>query len=632
MQNRGGHARSWRICLGAAALFACGGGALAQDPDAVDRLRDLSLEELAQVEVTSVAKRPQALAAAPAAVFVISNDDIRRSGAVSLAEVLRLAPNLQVSRVDSRDYAISARGLNSFETANKLLVLIDGRSVQSPLYSGVEWDQQLVQLEDVERIEVISGAGGSLWGANAVNGVINVITRSARDTQGLAVTAHGGTLDQRMSLRYGGSLGEAGAYRAYVSAFGRGPTVTRSGNRSRDRWGGLQAGARADFDVGANLFTVQGELFDAGLQDLFIPNERLRGSHLLATWSRPLGPGQAEIQAYYDKQDRVARGVFESTSTWDIEGRYSLTAGAHTLLVGGGYRLSDDHFINRLNNAIVDPPQRRITLSNIFLHDDIALTPKLVLTAGLKFEESSYHGAEWAPNLRLAWRPTSDSLLWASVSRAIRSPSRIERELVIAPLVVKGNFGPEKLVAYEIGYRGTPSPRVSLSVSAFYNQYDDIRINAPTPGVIFPVRVANGLEGATWGVEAWGDVEVTSRWRLGLGLATLAKDFQVQPGKADLSNLKAAGNDPDYQVIVRSQMRLSERLDLDVSMRAVDELPRPGVPGYIEADARLSWKASDAIELAVGGHNLLDESHPESAEPRSTEVRRDVYLEMRWSY
>lgn len=629
---KSGLAAGAACCWWALQVHPAAAGTIGSDA-AVEELRSLSLEELSQIEVTSVAKRPQPLSQAPSAVYVINSADIRRSGAVTLPEVLRLAPNLQVSRVDGRDYAISARGLNSFETANKLLVMIDGRSVYTPLYSGVEWDGQHIQLEDVERIEVISGPGGALWGANAVNGVINMISRSARDTQGLLATANLGSIDQRASVRYGGSLGEAGAYRVFLAGFGSGPTRTAAGSDANDKFQGVQGGFRADFDAGANAFTVQGDAFDAPMDDLIIANERLRGANLLGRWRRQLSTGgAAEIQAYYDQENRVTRGVFETTETWDVEGRYTRAIGRHQFVLGGGYRSSHDNFANRLNAAVLDPPMATVTVSNLFAQDDIALTTDLTLTAGIKLEDSSFSGSEWLPSARLAWQMSERDMVWAAVSRAVRSPSRIDRELVFPGLLVKSRFEPETLIAYEAGYRGRPASWASVSVSVFYNHYDRIRTNASTPVTFLPIMLANGIEGETWGLEAWGDIDVAPWWRLGGGIALLDKRFRIKAGQTDISNLKATGDDPAYQVLLHSQMAITPRLDLSLNLRAVDELERSKTPGYVEAGARLAWRASDSIELAMGGQNLLHESHRESAEPRTTETPRNLYAEVRWSY
>lgn len=627
----GGWKPVWLIACAVAAMTR---PAMAHDAEAVARLGSLSVEELADLEITSVSKRPEKLSAAPAAVFVIGADDIRRSGVSSLPEALRLAPNLQVGRVDARDYSISSRGLNSFEVTNKLLVLIDGRSVYTPLSGGVDWDAQTVMLADLDRIEVISGPGGTLWGANAVNGVINVVSRSAFDTQGGLVDVSAGSRDSNLALRYGGALGAAGAYRVYVQAMQRGPTERTTALRMpSDRWRGVQAGFRTDWKVGAGSLTLQGDVYDDDLGALFTPGEYIRGGNVMGRWDRTLADGSTlGVQAYHDLTRRRARGVYNELSTYDVEARHGRSIGRHSLVLGAGYRSTKDDFRNLLNAFVLDPPRERISLGNVFAQDDIRLGDRLTLTLGLKLEDSNFSGLEYLPNARLAWRPAENQLLWASVARAVRTPSRIERDLVFPGLLVKGGFDTEKLVAYEAGYRGQPWARTSISISAYYNVYDDIRTTQPTPRTVVPITLSNGAEGRTYGIDAWGDVDLTEHWRLGVGISTLQKDFKLKPGRADLVALKTGGNDPDVQVTLRSQMILTDRIDLDVRVRGVDDLPAPRVPAYVEADVRLGWRVTDAVELSLSGFNLLEDSHLETAEPRSTQVPRSVQAGLRWRY
>ena len=540
------------VRLGVAGLLLAGAAALpaaAQDTldapvqtyaalDESMHLSDLSIEDLANVQITSVSKQPEPLSAAPSSVYVITNDDIRRSGAQSLAEALRLAPNLHVARIDALDYAISARGLNSFESANKLLVLIDGRSVYSSLFSGVDWDQQHVMLEDVERIEVISGPGGTLWGANAVNGVINVITRDARETDGLLVSVSGGTLDSVANVRYGGAF-NGGGWRAYVSGYQRGSMETATGLDVNDGWDGVQAGFRTDMALGPNGLTLQGDIHDNEIdQSIGLPGY-VRGGNLLARWERRFEDASTlEVQAYYDRIRRKARGIYDALDAVDLQAQHAFRwRGRHQIVWGGGYRVHEDDFANFLNAFVINPLSKRTTLAHLFVQDRIALTPNLDLTLGVKYEDSSYTGADWLPNARLSWRVAERAMLWAAVSRVVRTPSRLERDLVFPGIVVNGTFGTEKLVAWEAGYRGRPLADLSLSVSVFYNQYEDLRSNNFSPGGVLPVFVGNSVEGETWGVEAWGDWAVTPKWRLGAGFTALEKDFRTTSA-LDVSGLR----------------------------------------------------------------------------------------------
>jgi iron complex outermembrane receptor protein len=629
--------------LAGATAFACGlaaaSTALANTAAEPGDLSRLSIEELANVEITSVSKRPERLADAAASVFVISNDDVRRSGAQSLAEALRLAPNLNVQRVDSTDYAISARGLNGFESSNKLLVLIDGRSVYSPFFSGVEWSQLHPPLPDLDRIEVISGPGGALWGANAVNGVINVTTRSAADTQGLLLEATGGTGDSSLFARYGGGLGATGAFRVYAEGRRFDDTLL-AGADAGDGWEGAQAGFRTDFALTRDHVTVQGDAYydDVPSADPARPQGKYEGSNLLARWTRTFDDESSlEVQAYYDRYERRARGILDGVITYDVEAQYAFQRGRHRIVAGGGYRRWNDKFANYVNGFVLDPPRREIDQGSLFIQDQIGFGD-VTLTLGLKGEDNSYSGLEWMPSARLAWKASETGMVWAAVSRAVRNPSRLDRELVFPPFLLRSDFEPERLVAYELGYRGRPAERLSLSATLFYHDYEGLRSTEPTPGGPFPLHIGNGLEGETWGLEAWGDFDVTEGWRLSAGLSTLGKDFRRSSGSGDVSSMASIGHDPAFQGFIRSQARLSQTLDLDLRLRYVSEVPREQVGGYLdapayaEADARLGWRVNDHVELSIAGVNLLDAAHLEATEPRRTEARRSVQARLRLNW
>ena len=634
--------------VAAAALIAAAGPALA-DPTSTEAaappqgagptdqdLTRLSLEELAMVEVTSVSRRPEALAEAAAAIFVITADDIRRSGATSLPEVLRLAPNLNVQRVNAGDYAISARGFNGFETSNKLLVLIDGRSVYSTLQSGVFWDGRTIMLEDIERIEVLGGPGGTLFGANAVNGVINVITRSAAETQGGLVQAGVGSEDNTLSLRYGGAVGETLVWRAYLSAFERDDSFREMGEEATDSTSGVRGGARVDWSGESGRVTVQGEIFDNQVrtnEDFTGTRTRVDGGHVRALWARDLAGGQLQVAGYYDHFGVTEPGLKERTYTSDVMVQHAFALGRrHQIVWGGGFRRVKAALYSDFPTGLV-PPERRLSLANLFVQDQIALGEAVTLTVGAKVEENSFTGSEFLPNVRLSWRQGDGALLWGAVSRASRTPNRIERDLTLPGFLEGGNFQSEALTAYEVGYRATPTPNTSLSISAFYNAYDDLRTVAPDPATILPLRFANDGEGTTYGVEAWGSWDVNERWRLSAGAAWLEKDFQTRPGATDFSGLASIGHDPRYQVQLRSQADLTDALELDVRVRAVDALDRSDVEGFIEADARLGWRITDRLELAITGQNLIGDLRLETADPtRRRAFGRSVQASLRASF
>jgi iron complex outermembrane receptor protein len=616
------------LCIAIVGAMAPTAGAA----QSIEELRGLSIEELTNVEVTSVFKRPEPLTKTPAAIYVVSGDDIRRSGAVSLPEALRLAPNLNVARVDARSYAISARGFNSFEASNKLLVMIDGRSVYTPLHGGVFWDEGQVMLSDVERIEVVRGPGGTLWGANAVNGVINVITKSARDTQGALADVRLGTLDRGGSVRYGGPIGDAGAFRIYGMGFKYGETLTSTGADANDDWSNLQAGFRSDFRAGANAFTVQGDIYEND----FDPDGDNSGKNVLGRWSRRLGAGSTvELQAYYNDAKRLSPGVTDKLETFDIAGQHTFSPFAgHEIVWGGGYRRTEDLFINTLNPFVLDPESDTIQLGNGFVQDSIALHDDVTVTVGTKIEYSSYTGVEYLPSGRVAWELTDTALLWGAVSRAVRTPSRIDRDLVWPGVFERAGsrFDSEKLIAYEMGYRVQPTPESVLSIALFYNDYDDLRILATSDdsGLL---TFANKMEGHTYGIEAWGDYRVFNWWRLSAGFNLLEKNLHLEPGAVETAISQHAGNDPEYQGSLRSYMDLTERIELDVGLRAVDSLPNPPVPSYVAVDARIGWRLTDTFEISVGAQNVFDKSHPETgAEATRREIRRSAYVGARWRF
>jgi iron complex outermembrane receptor protein len=618
--------RRCALIAGAALCALHGGAAQADVTSSVEDLTDLSIEELAQLEVVSASKQAEPVSQAPTAIFVITGEDIARSAATSLPEVLRMAPNLHVQRLDAREYAIGARGFTGFETSNKLLVLIDGRTVYTPLHSGVFWEQHAPLLEDLQQIEVISGPGGTLYGPNAVNGVISVVSKDARETLGGLVRGTVGGNDRSLGLRLGSAVGNDSAVRVYANGFERdGMPPLAGASREDGDFTGWQAGFRADWGKAADHFTLQGDVYDNDID--LLPGDGNKGHNLLARWTREFGDKSSfRLQAYYDDFQRGYLLVDDRLETFDVEAQYNRTKGSHALVIGGGLRTTRDLFDNDLNSFVLDPESRRLWVANVFAQDRFAVTPDLDVIAGIKLEHSSFSGLELLPNLRIAWHPSERTLLWSAVSRAVRTPSRIDRQLVSLPLLAQATeFQSEKLIAFEAGYRGQPGPRTTLSVSLFYNLYDDIRTTEFT-GNPLPIRLANSLKGETYGVEAWATQQVAPWWRLSLGASALGKDFRLKNGAIDLANRASLGSDPDYQAIARSSMDLGERVQLDVSVRGLDDLEETGIGGYMEADARIAWRILDDVELYVAGQNLLHRTHLESNDPgRAFSIERSIY-------
>jgi len=630
--------RRFAFLLGAAAVACSGTQAAAQDaatpapiPASSQDLSQLSIEELAQLPVRSASKREEPLSGAPTALFAITNDEIVTSAATSLPEVLRLAPNLNVQQVNGREYAISARGFNSIETANKLLVLIDGRSIYSTLHSGVFWDLRMPMIEDIEQIEVISGPGGTLYGPNAVNGVINILSRDARETIGGLVRGTAGTFDQSAAARYGFALGGSGALRLYANWFNFDDHDPASiAAAPRDRYHGWRAGFRGDFATANDHFTLQGDLFDNDVATL--PGDGSRGENLLGRWRRDLSADSAfQVQAYYDHSERRQLLTIDSLETFDLETQLNLRFGAHDLVVGGGLRTTRDEFVNNLNGFQLNPPSRRLWVYNFFVQDRFALTPTLSLIAGIKAEETSFTGLQLLPNLRLAWQPDPRTLLWAAASRAVRSPSRVDRQLEFLPLLATSNFQSERLIAFEAGYRGQPTANTTLSISAFFNRYEDIRTTEFQPGGGFPIQLMNGLEGHSYGFEAWSTTQLAAWLRLNLGISALWKDFRLKLGHADLAGRDSLGHDPNLQLFARAEINPIDRLRLTIGLRRVGALDggssEPRIPAYVEADANLAYRLSDSFEFYVAGNNLLHDTHLESNDStRARLARRSVYL------
>ncbi|TLY25949.1 MAG: TonB-dependent receptor [Nitrospirae bacterium] len=623
----------WLLAL--ATTIVCTSG-FSHAAAATSELTELSLEDLMNIEVTSVSKKPERLSDAAAAVYVITREDIRRSGYTSIPEILRLAPNLQVARVDSSQYAITARGFNS-TTANKLLVLIDGRSVYTPLFSGVFWDVQDTMIEDIERIEVISGPGGTLWGSNAVNGVINIITRHSQDTAGALVSLGEGTEERGAGVRYGAKLGEDAALHVYGKGFNRDNTVQGNGTGVQDAWKKGQVGFRTDWGRGSDALTLQGDGYTGTIAQVG-DNKSISGANLLARWNRTLQDGSAlQVLGYFDRTRRVYPGTFgELLDTYDIEAQHRFQLGAsHEIVWGGGYRLMHDAVTNSAVLAFL-PNVRVLSLANGFLQDSIALRERLNMTLGVKLESNSYTGLEVQPNARLAWKFRDDALLWSAISRVVRTPSRLDRELFApgSPPFFLLNGGPdfksEKLIAYEVGYRAQPAPQASFSISTFYNVYDDLRSIEPGPGGA-PV-LTNKMEGYTYGVETWGSYRVLDWWRLSAGYNYLKEKLGFKADSLD-SNIAAAGNDPAHQFSARSAMNLPHNLEFDAALRVIGALPSPNVSSYVTLDTRLGWTISKGVELSLIGFNLLDHDHPEfGAAPTRSELARAFYARIVWSY
>ena len=627
-------------------------------PTPSNALKQLSLEELSNIEVTSVSRRPEKLSEAASAIQVITSEDIRRSGATSIPEALRLADNLDVAQINSHDWAISARGFNT-ALSNKLLVLIDGRTIYTPLFSGVFWNAQDYLLKDVDRIEVISGPGGTLWGANAVNGVINIITKNAADTQGTYLEGGGGSeLRDFASVRYGGKLAPDVYVRIYGKYFDRGSDVFNSGGAVSDSWRMRQGGFRIDAKASMeNSFTLQGDLYSSDANISTGGQGQASGRNILGRWTHAYPDGaDMSLQIYYDRthlydpisnQFGTAQILVDDLDTYDLDFQHRFRIGdAQRLVWGLGYRYTRDIVIGAPNLTFL-PPRLNHNLFSAFVQDEIALRKDLLLTLGSKLEHNDYTGFEVEPSARLQWNLKDNQMIWGAVSRAVRTPSRVDRDISepapsLPPVILQGasDFVSETLVAYELGYRTQLGTGFTASISAFYNDYGDLRSTSITPATIVPLFFQNNLEGSTYGVELSISYQVLPWWRLHGSVDPIREDIRVKPGQFDLNKGLNETADPRARLSLRSSMDLPNNMEFDFALRRIDSRdinngPTIGiVPSYIEMGLRLGWNPTERIELSVVGQNLLHAHHPEYGFPGPTlvDIRRNVYGKVAWHF
>ena len=629
------------LCL----VFCCSSGSaqVAAAAASPQSLKTLSIEELMSLEVTSVSRRPEKISKTASAVQVITSEDIRRSGATTLPEVLRLASNLHVAQVDATQWAISARGFNN-TLANKMLVLIDGRSVYTPLHAGVFWDIQDTLLEDIERIEIISGSGATMWGGNAVNGIISITTKRAQDSQGFFIETGGGSQPRSfLNLRYGGQAGSSAHYRVYGKMFSRDRTVFANGRDADNHWNMGQGGFRLDWQKSpANSFTVQGDFYDGHLNSLNNQDTDLKGGNVVARWSRVLSDrSDLSVQFYYDRTHRdITRSLGEDLTTYDADFQHRFPLGERNDLVWGlGYRQIHDD-IRNINLLAFLPAQITRRRYSAFVQDDIDLIKKrLGLTLGTKIENNEYTGLEVQPSVRMTFQIDRRQMVWGAISRALRTPSRIDTELFIPaqpPFLLAGNpdFKSERALGYELGYRTRLHDQVSLSASSFYDDYTDLRsIEQVDPLRPFPMIIGNGLKGAAYGLELSADYNVTRWWQLRGGLTEMRIHIHPQPGSTDRTNGSGESHDPDRHFVLRSSLDPVSSIQIDSAFRFVGAIANQRLPGYAELDLRVAWRPKRSLEFSVTGQNLLHDRHAEFGSPTNRqEIARSVYGKVVWRF
>jgi iron complex outermembrane receptor protein len=656
-------------------LFLTPSQATSVTQDQNNPLKTLTLEQLGNVEVTSVSKQPELVYKTAAAIYVITQDDIRRSGATTIPAALRLAPGVEVARIDSNKWSIGIRGFGS-NLSRDVLVLIDGRTVYSTLLAGTYWNVQNVVMEDVDRIEVIRGPGGTVWGPNAVNGVINIITKSSKDTQGVMVSAGGGNTEQGfLNVRYGGSDTANGLnYRVYGMGFYRGPEYHSDG-LNYDRWRNIQGGFRTDWQRSArDTVTVQGDIYDERAGEIvtatsYTPpysqmldgNARLSGGNILARWSRDLGNGNNfQLQAFYDRTNRREPNFIDLRSTYDVDfiDRVHLPW-RQQLSWGAGVRFSVGDNPEVVSGLTFAPTKRTDKLFTAFIQDDIGLIEnKFTFSIGTKLVRTNFVGVQFEPNARLLWTPTANQSLWVAFTQAVRTPSDAERNFALAGFIgltpsgtpffarfnPNPNFRSEELDGYEAGYRRALAKNVYIDVAVFYNRYSDlfsedvtgapyVENNPPPTHILLPAQFGNDLLGTTKGVEFAPEWKPASFWRLRASYSYLQMNIRKARNSEDIgSSGSIDGSSPRHEATAQSQIDFAKKFSFNLTYRFVGRLSSEVVPSYSTGDAHFSWQLNREVQLSVVGQNLFQPHHFESAgDPGPlVGIKRDVYGQITW--
>jgi iron complex outermembrane receptor protein len=667
--------RQFRILAAIALLTFPGLPVLsAQTPD----LTQKSLEDLMNIQVTSVSKKQQTTSQAAAAVFVISREDIRRSGALNIPDLLRMVPGLDVAQIDASKWAISARGFNG-QYSDLLLVMVDGRAVYNPIFAGVFWDSQNVALEDIERIEVIRGPGAAVWGSNAVNGVINIITRSAEDSQGGYVVGGAGNAGTgQETIGYGGRVPGLGAYRLYGLGFHYKSLPTLAGLDGQDDWSLGRAGFRTDSTLSAkDSLTTEGEAYKGNAGEITLTpqslqppvtaavalRDRYSGWNVLTRWNHTMSSRSGtSLQVYFDRTTRSDSTYDLGLNTFDIDFQHHVNIGTRQDIVWGlGYRVSSDGTDPTLR--IVFTPQDSVTqLFSSFVQDEVAIRPdRLHLSLGARVEHNSYTGFDVEPSARLVWTPNSKNMVWGAVSGAERTPARSDTGVRVNYTALPGpgglpmlvsifgnpNFKNEQLTAFEAGYRNAWTSRFSLDSTVFYNRYRDltsvepgaprIETNPAPMHLLVPESFGNGLYGETHGIELFANWKVASFWTLSPGYTFFSMHLHTFAGSQDFTDAAGTeGGSPDHKAQLRSSLSLPRNLQWNASAYFVNRLSAVSIPSYTRLDTSLLWQAGERVSMSVAGQNLLKSLHPEYAGRDSTVqpgmMRRGAYAKITWSF
>ncbi len=658
-------------CIGCTAAHAEYDGTSQQS---TNPLKQLSLEQLGNIKVTTAQRAPEQVRKTSAAIYVITQEDIERSGATTIPEALRLAPGVEVARIDSNKWSIGIRGFGS-RLSRDVLVLIDGRTVYTTLLAGTYWEVQNILLQDVERIEVIRGPGATIWGPNALNGVINIITKSTKDTHGTLVNAGGGNVDQGfVNTRYGGGNGRTFDYRVYGLGFVRGPEYHSDGN-NYDSWRALQGGGRMDFSTNErDSFMLQGDIYDEGAgetvtavtyappyQQIVQGTELLSGGNILGRWEHTQGEGKDfQLQFYYDRTSRHEPNFADYRNTFDFDflDRFRLPA-RQQITWGFGARASTGRNPTIVSGLYFIPGTRTDTLYTGFFQDEVGLVQdRLSLQFGTKLLKTNYTGFQLQPTARLLWTPTEKQTFWAAFTHALRTPSDAERAFYLtgftgsfvgglpffARFNANPNFESEQMNGYELGYRNLVRKSLYFDFAAFFNHYNDlfseditgapfVETNPAPAHVLLPADFGNGLLGTTRGIEVAPQWRPSSFWRLAASYSFLQMEIQKRPGSLDVGSAPGiVGSSPRHQVTAQSDFDLSKALSLDLTYRFVSKLPAQKINAYSTGDVQFAWKPRPYIRFSIVGQNLLQPQHYEFASDPGPNVaiKRSVYGQITW--
>lgn len=622
-------------------------------------LGDLTIEQLMQVPVTSVSKTESRLFDSPAAITVLTAADIRESGMRTLPDLLRLVPGGQVSQDNAHEWAVGIRGFGG-ELASKVQVLIDGRTVYSTAVGGVHWDTQDVMVEDIQRIEVIRGPGGTLWGANAVNGVVNVISKNAHDTQGGLASMVYGTEDRpEVAIRQGGLLDAGTAYRVFLKTFDRAGSFNEDGSRADDAWRGFHGGFRVDGDSSsANAFTLQGDYFGGQFHETSLSPSLLppfqevdheiandESLNLTGRWTHQFAnTGELTVQTYFDHAAEAIGAEKEVHDIYDLEVQQQMRWHEnHQIVAGFGYRFIRDE-LTPTPELVITPARRDEQLFNVFFQDAIEVVPRsLTFTLGSKFEHTAFTSFEFEPSARLLWKASERQVVWAAVSRAIRTPTRLERDGrlttgVEAPGIEQVNVGnsslvSEELIAYELGYRATPNPRLSFDAAAYFNDYRKlVGYEEGTPFLaseplplhwVAPALAQNSGHGQNYGMELSADWQVAPWVRFSGGYSW----FQSQLPNDLVDDTSQHGG------FARAHVELTPELEWNTALTFTHAATHPDIPAYARWDMGVSWHPRPALELSVVGQNLTAARHRENAhDDNTTWIPRNIYGKITWGF